>query len=65
MTEQDAEAAELTNLMKKCGPSNQTPLGKTASQAADSIISQISDLASDSKVSSIFFVRYENYIRLY
>ncbi|KAH8555878.1 hypothetical protein BGW37DRAFT_478923 [Umbelopsis sp. PMI_123] len=49
MTEQDAEAAELTNLMKKCGPSNQTPLGKTASQAADSIISQISDLASDSK----------------
>jgi hypothetical protein len=50
MSEQDAEAAELTNLMKKSSSSDQLRSEKNVSQAANSIVSQLSDLAGDSKV---------------
>ncbi|KAI9287719.1 hypothetical protein BC943DRAFT_199455 [Umbelopsis sp. AD052] len=49
MTEQDAEAAELTNLMKRYPSSDPSRSEKSASQAANSIVSQLSDLAGDSK----------------
>lgn len=50
MSEQDAEAAELTTLMKKGSPHDSLRSEKNVSQTADSIVSQLSDLAGDSKV---------------
>ncbi|KAI8583412.1 hypothetical protein K450DRAFT_223542 [Umbelopsis ramanniana AG] len=49
MPEQDAEAAELTNLMKKNSSSDPSRSEKSASQAANSIVSQLSDFAGDNK----------------
>jgi hypothetical protein len=60
MTEQDAEAAELTNLMKKNPSSDPSRSEKTASQAANSIVSQLSDLAGDSKVKCLLIIRRAN-----
>lgn len=52
MTEQDAESADLTTLMKKKNKSGERRLsGVTASQTDDSFASQLSDLTSNTKVS--------------